>query len=245
MRPRSSRARAGLGLSALTVLAAAGGATAADAQQAAPAPAAPTATAPAAPVVAQTAAEKPAKRAASLRVLSRRLNVRTGRTARVGGRLTPAAPGRTVTLERRGAKGWKTIDKARTSRTGRFTLKYKTGKVDTAQVRVRFSGSRDVRGKSRRVGRLNVFRPALASWYGPGLFGNKLGCGGTLNAGTIGVAHKSLPCGTKLVLRKGSRIVRATVIDRGPYVGAREFDLTQATKQRLGFGSTGTILVAH
>ncbi len=46
-------------------------------------------------------------------------------------------------------------------------------------------------------------------------------------------------------LRKGSRIVRARVIDRGPYVGAREFDLTQATKQRLGFGSTGTVLVAH
>jgi hypothetical protein len=247
MRPSSSRARAGLGLGALTVLAAAGGATAADAQQAAPAPAAPAATAPApaAPVLAQTAVDQPAKRSASLRVLSRKLNVRTGRTARVGGRLTPAAPGRTVTLERRGARGWKTIDKARTSRTGRFTLKYRTRAVDTAQVRVRFSGSRDVRGKSRRVGRLNVFRPALASWYGPGLFGNKLGCGGTLNAGTIGVAHKSLPCGTKLVLRKGSRIVRAKVIDRGPYVGAREFDLTQATKQRLGFGSTGTILVAH
>jgi rare lipoprotein A (peptidoglycan hydrolase) len=59
------------------------------------------------------------------------------------------------------------------------------------------------------------------------------------------VAHKSLPCGTRLTLRKGSRIVRARVIDRGPYVGAREFDLTAATKQRLGFGSTGTVWVAH
>ena len=78
-----------------------------------------------------------------------------------------------------------------------------------------------------------------------GIGPNKLGCGGTLNTGTVGVAHKSLPCGTNVVLRKGSRIVRAKVIDRGPYVGAREFDLTAATKQRLGFGSTGTVLVAH
>jgi rare lipoprotein A len=242
MRPSSSRARAGLGLGALALATAGGATTVADAQQAAPAPA-PAATAPAAPVA--TAAVEPAKRAASLRVTSRRLNVRTGRSARVGGRLTPAAPGRTVTLERRGARGWKTIDKARTSRTGRFQLVFKTRQVDTAQVRVRFSGDKVVRGKSRRIGRLNVFRPALASWYGPGLYGGHLACGGRLNAGTIGVAHKSLPCGTKLVLRKGSRIVRATVIDRGPYVGAREFDLTAATKARLGFGSTGTILVAH
>jgi rare lipoprotein A len=31
------------------------------------------------------------------------------------------------------------------------------------------------------------------------------------------------------------------VIDRGPYVGAREWDLTAATKRRLRFGSTGTV----
>ena len=35
----------------------------------------------------------------------------------------------------------------------------------------------------------------------------------------------------------------ARVVDRGPYVGGREFDLTAATKSRLGFGSTGNILV--
>ena len=47
------------------------------------------------------------------------------------------------------------------------------------------------------------------------------------------------------MLRKGKRIVRASVVDRGPYVGGREFDLTQATKRRLGFGSTGSVHVAH
>jgi rare lipoprotein A (peptidoglycan hydrolase) len=39
--------------------------------------------------------------------------------------------------------------------------------------------------------------------------------------------------------------VRVPVVDRGPYVGAREFDLTAATKARLGFGSTGTVLTTR
>jgi rare lipoprotein A (peptidoglycan hydrolase) len=48
-----------------------------------------------------------------------------------------------------------------------------------------------------------------------------------------------------VTLRHGGRTVRVRVVDRGPYVGGREFDLTAATKQRLGFSGVGTILVAH
>jgi rare lipoprotein A (peptidoglycan hydrolase) len=95
------------------------------------------------------------------------------------------------------------------------------------------------------LGRLNVYRHAQASWYGPGLFGNKLGCGGRLTPGRLGVANKSLPCGTKVTLHYKGRTVRVPVVDRGPYVGAREFDLTAATKARLGFGSTGTVLTTR
>jgi rare lipoprotein A len=238
MRPQTPRARrrTALGLGALSTAMVAAGTTAAAAPQQAAAPAASPATATAA---------APAKAASSLRVTKRRLNVRAGRTARVSGRLAPAGAGRTVTLERRTGRGWKTIDKDRTNAAGAFTLTERSRRVDSAAVRVRFAGDGRTGPATRRAGRLNVFRPALASWYGPGLYGNKLGCGGRLSAGTVGVAHKSLPCGTDLVLRKGDRFVRAKVIDRGPYVGAREFDLTQATKHRLGFGSTGTVLVAH
>ncbi len=209
------------------------------AQTAAPAPA------PAQPAPAAAQAASTAKAKSTLRVTSRALNVRSGRTARVAGTLRPYRFGRVVTLERRAGSGWTTIDKARTTRGGRYTLRYRTRGVDIAKVRVRFAGDGTARPARRTLGNLNVFRPALASWYGPGLFGNALGCGGRLHPGTVGVAHKSLPCGTRITLRKGSRIVRTRVIDRGPYVGAREFDLTQATKQRLGFGSTGTVQVAH
>ena len=73
----------------------------------------------------------------------------------------------------------------------------------STRARVRLST-----GETRSLGRLNVYRRALASWYGPGLFGNKLGCGGTLQAGSLGVANKSLPCGTKVTLRHHGRVLR-------------------------------------
>ena len=101
------------------------------------------------------------------------------------------------------------------------------------------TGSRD------SAGRVTVYRPAAASWYGPGLYGNPLACGGTLTASTIGVANKTLPCGTKLRLRYGNSSVTVPVIDRGPFAGSREFDLTAATKQALGFPDVGTVLTAR
>ena len=49
--------------------------------------------------------------------------------------------------------------------------------------------------------RVNVYRPAAASYYGPGLYGGALACGGTLTPGKLGVANKTLPCGTRVTLR--------------------------------------------
>jgi rare lipoprotein A len=90
-------------------------------------------------------------------------------------------------------------------------------------------------------GGVTVYVPRFASYYGPGLYGNKLACGGRLQPGTIGVANKTLPCGTKITLHNKGRTLNVKVIDRGPYVGGRYYDLTAATKQKLGFGSTGQV----
>ncbi len=237
MRPLSPRAGAVL-LGALSLSVSA---VPADAQQAAPVQA----VAPAPATATTAAAPRPARARTTIKVLGGRLNVRAGRTARVRGRLLPRRAGRVVLLERRTRRGWSAIDRTRTGPTGRYTLTHRTGSAGSLTVRVRAAGDARTRPARRVVGRVNAFRPAFASWYGPGLYGNALGCGGRLSPGTVGVAHKSLPCGTPVVLRLGSNIVRTRVIDRGPYVGGREFDLTAATKARLGFGSTGTIGVAH
>ena len=73
------------------------------------------------------------------------------------------------------------------------------------------------------------------SCYGPGLFGNLTADGTRLWADTVGVAHKTLPLGTKLRVRSGKHTITVKVIDRGPYVRGRNLDLTQAAVRRLGY----------
>ena len=171
-------------------------------------------------------------------IARRRLNVVSGRRALVSGRVATAAPGRTVALERRTGGDWRTIDRDRTAAGGAFAFRFRPRAAGSAAVRVRSGAARE------HVGRLNVYRRAQASWYGPGLYGGRLGCGGTLTPGTLGVASTSLPCGAKITLRHGARTVRVPVVDRGPDAGGRDFDLTAATKERLGFSGAGSILVA-
>jgi rare lipoprotein A (peptidoglycan hydrolase) len=75
---------------------------------------------------------------------------------------------------------------------------------------------------------------AGATWYGPGFYGRRTACGKVLRRTTIGVAHRSLPCGTKVTLASHGHYVVAPVIDRGPYASGYKFDLTGATAQALG-----------
>ena len=74
----------------------------------------------------------------------------------------------------------------------------------------------------------------LASWYGPGFYGNRTACGQTYTPELLGVAHPALPCGTLIVLTYGGRSITVPVIDRGPYVAGRAIDLSNATKIALG-----------
>ena len=115
---------------------------------------------------------------------------------------------------------------------GRFQLRYVPRRTGSrARAPALLSGDALNLGAHRRLGWLNVYRLAEASWYGGG---GGLACGGSLTSATMGVANKTLPCGTLVTLRYGGRSVRVPVVDRGPYVAGREFDLTQATKQALG-----------
>jgi rare lipoprotein A len=173
-----------------------------------------------------------------------RLNVRVGQAAMVAGWAGSQVAGRVVALQRRADRGWRTIDRVRASAEGRYRLTHvpRDATSERLRLRVKATGSRPA--VRRGVGRMNAFRRAHASWYGPGLYGARTACGRTLTAGLVGVAHKSLPCGSHVTLRRGDRILRAEVVDRGPFVGSREFDLTAATRNALGFGSTGTVEVA-
>ncbi len=89
--------------------------------------------------------------------------------------------------------------------------------------------------------RLNVFALANASYYGPGFIGSRTACGQTMTSSSVHVAHRTLPCGTRLKFYLGGKVVDAVVKDRGPYVYGRLFDLSVGLKNRLGFGSTGVV----
>jgi rare lipoprotein A (peptidoglycan hydrolase) len=84
-----------------------------------------------------------------------------------------------------------------------------------------------------------------ATWYGPGFFGNETACGSKLTRTTIGVAHRTLPCGARVVINYGGRYLRTRVIDRGPFAHRAKWDLTQAAAQELGFEVTDRIRVAR
>jgi rare lipoprotein A (peptidoglycan hydrolase) len=70
----------------------------------------------------------------------------------------------------------------------------------------------------------------IASWYGPGFYGNRTACGQVYTPEIIGVAHRTLRCGTMLVLEYGGRTMTVPVIDRGPYIAGRTLDLSNATR---------------
>ena len=82
----------------------------------------------------------------------------------------------------------------------------------------------------------------LATWYGPGFWGNQTACGIVLTPDLLGVAHRTLPCGTPVAIDYQGRSIVVPVIDRGPYgVAGADWDLTQATAFTLGMSETSTV----
>ena len=81
----------------------------------------------------------------------------------------------------------------------------------------------------------------IATWYGPGLWGNQTACGQTLDRKTVGVAHKHLPCGTKVTFAYRGNTLTTKVIDRGPFANDATWDLTQAAAKQLEFETTDEI----
>jgi rare lipoprotein A len=207
-------------------------------------PAVPAVSIPLAPVgiAAVSPSASVAQATTSLTVGERELNVLEGHRVTIAGALRgPGHKGlsrRTIVLQARGRHGWHTLARARTNATGRFRIRFSPPSIGSELVRVRFAGDATDQSSHRRLGRLNVYREVGASWYGGG---GTTACGGALTSATLGVANKTLPCGTMVTLRYAGHSISVPVIDRGPYVEGREYDLTEATKYALGFGGTGEV----
>lgn len=77
---------------------------------------------------------------------------------------------------------------------------------------------------------------AIASVYGPGYGDSASTASGVrLTDATVGVAHKSIAFFTRFYFHYRGRTMRAPVIDRGPYIAGRTWDLTEGLRVGLGF----------
>ena len=128
---------------------------------------------------------------------------------------------------------WRTIARARAAGDGTFTASWRTG--DPGRYRVRVLAATG--GGAPATATLTVMRRTVATWYDQS--GSTTACNVRLARGTLGVAHRSLPCGTLLEFAYRGRSVTVPVIDRGPFRKGVSYDLTIAAARRLDFVATG------
>ena len=197
---------------------------------------------------AKAVAPAPTPVAQPLHVTFKRKHVLFGRRVPLRGALLTREGGRKVLLQVNKGHGWHTVARVKTGPLGRFHMAFRPDGLGRYRMRVRLVGPVNAaaaaavnRSATHTRGKVTVYRQSVASWYGPGFIGGRTACGGTLSAGTLGVANRTLPCGTRVRFYYHGRSVTARVVDRGPYVGGREWDLTPAVKARLHFPSTGTV----
>jgi rare lipoprotein A len=164
-------------------------------------------------------------------------NVLVGQDVAFIGKTSPAVGHRAIAVqELRGAR-WVAVAHTTTDPHGYFLERFWPRRLGRHALRLHALGVSP--RHTTLVGRVaTVYRAVIASWYGPG---GVTACGDTLASTTLGVANKTLPCGTLVTLRYGARSVRVPVIDRGPYVAGRQYDLTYATKLALRAGDVSQI----
>jgi hypothetical protein len=176
-----------------------------------------------------------------------------GRAIDVRGTM-PHAAHREVILQRLDARrGWRNVARARVRSSERFLIRWHADRSGRISLRAVLAPRKRRGGEnSRAAGRVEsaakaaapvigvtIYRPAMASFYGPGFFGRQTACGVTLTPETHGVAHRRLPCGTLVLIMYQGREITVPVIDRGPFAGSYTWDLTQATADALGFQAGG------
>jgi rare lipoprotein A (peptidoglycan hydrolase) len=124
---------------------------------------------------------------------------------------------------------------------GRVIADVIAGVVDDATLAT--GGSVDAAGYLPNLDETVEWTTCGASTYGigDGLMGSGCSDGSTVTETSMGVAHKTLPLGTKIQIVYDGTVVNATVCDRGPYIAGRDIDLQPAVATALGFDGVGDL----
>jgi len=160
----------------------------------------------------------------------------------------PGGAGRGIAVQRQDPRrGWVTVAATTADAAGNFSVVWKLDRVGLFAMRAVLAGPAAMQASAAQTPLIAVtgYRPAKATFYGPGLFGNRTACGQRLTRALRGIAHRSLPCGSIVELVYRGRVLRAPVVDRGPFARGIRYDLTQATARDLGFTTTDVIGAAQ
>lgn len=85
----------------------------------------------------------------------------------------------------------------------------------------------------------------VASWYGPGFHGNLTANGEVFDTRKLTAAHQTLPFDTlvRVTNLENAQSVVVRINDRGPFVGGRIIDLSEAAAERIDMIGSGTAQV--
>jgi rare lipoprotein A len=150
-------------------------------------------------------------------------------------------PNRFAELPDKAESGVTAIKAAKAAKTARAAKAAKAAKLNRERARTR---APDPSASARAASGRTV--TWTASWYGPGFAGSSTASGESFRPSGLTAAHKSLPFGTRLLIRNPDtgRSVWVRVNDRGPYVGGRQLDLSQGAAEAIGLAGVGTVIVA-
>ena len=167
-----------------------------------------------------------------------------GRKAVLSGSVARRARGRVLRVQRfdEAAQRWRSEARTVVGRKGRFRVRWSPKVLGRQRLRATLARRRSasVTSASPEVA-VRVFKPGMATWYGPGLYGNTTACGQKLTRELVGVAHKKLPCGTMVEISYAGSSIVVPVVDRGPFAKGKAWDLTSAAAEQHGFTGTARI----
>ena len=137
---------------------------------------------------------------------------------------------------------WTPIASATVHPDGSFSARWRADRIGKFTVRaVRLGGNGAAASSAPPTTQLTVYRADVASWFGPGFYGKRTACGEVMSPTLLGVAHRTLPCGTMVEVSYGGQKVTVPVVDRGPYVKGVSWDLTTATAKAISLDETARV----
>jgi hypothetical protein len=166
-----------------------------------------------------------------------------GKTLRFRGALPADQAGRTLQIQRQQPDGtWTQTATTVVAADGTFLARWRTNEIGSFAVRALVAGAQaQAADASALTTSVTVYRPARATWFGPGFYGKHTACGQVMSHRLLGVAHRTLPCGTPVALFFGGKAITVPVIDRGPFANGAHYDLTSAAAKAVGMTQTSTI----